>query len=84
MAIPQGPILIPTLPGRKAAPRKKDLWQRVKTILVNRLKERYGMPDGQAEIRAEMWLRVSPHQWLAASSEAASKKRGIAKVVAIR
>jgi len=84
MAIPQGPVLMSPLPGRKTPSRKKDLWQRVKSILVKRLKERYGMPEKQAEMRAELWLRVSPQQWLEASSEAVSKKRSVAKVVAIR
>lgn len=84
MATAQTPVLISQVAGRKAVSRKKDLWQRVKTILVNRLKENYGMPEQQAELRAEMWLQVSPAQWLELSSEMLGKQRRRAKVVAIR
>ena len=73
------------LPGRgRATGRKRDLWGRLKTILVGRLKDRYGLSDSQAEIRAEQWLRLSPDQWMKLSSEAFTEKPARAKVVAIR
>ena len=80
--IPKTPVLM--TPHRSAPGRKKDLWKRLKGILVGRLKDRYGLSESQAEKRAEMWLQVSPDQWLNLSSEAFSEKRKSAKVVAIR
>jgi hypothetical protein len=44
------------VPAPRSPRRKRDLWGRLKSILVGRLQVNYGLSQQEADIQTEKWL----------------------------